>query len=157
MEKLKAKGLDFTICGITFIVTVLSYAMTIEILSSSNIASASDQIANSLQVANQSNTAITEATALNFLRSSFVFLSPCALEGINLFCSKVTKKLYLDVVEVIISVISILVSIYLFLFAFRGTTPTNLQWIPYALLIYPIKFGVNLFSEFFELVKLRRS
>lgn len=157
MDELKAKGLDMVLCGVTFFVTVLSYEMTVDILKSTDIAAISAYVSDAVETANQSSTAVIESIKLSFLRSSFVFLSPCALEGINLLCSKATKKFYLDTIEIAIGVLSVLISIYLLVSVFRGTIPENLQWIRYLLLVYPVKFGINLIDSFFELFKLRRS
>lgn len=157
MDELKAKGLDMVLYGVTFFVTVLSYAMTVDILKSTDIAAISGYVSDAVETANQSSMAIIESIKLSFLRSSFVFLSPCALEGINLLCSKVTKKHYLDVTEIVIGVFSVLISIYLLGLVFRGTIPENLQWIQYVLFVYPVKFGINLIDSVLELFKLRRS
>lgn len=127
------------LCALTFMTTILSYYLTIQLL----------------RKPSEENLSM----AMDFVRGAFVFISPCALEGISYITSKKIKKIYIDAVEIIIGIISVLLTIILF---FLTTSNCNnipqlvLSCIKVALIIYPLKVGINFTDLLLELLKSRK-
>ena len=128
-------ALEWVISLLTCAITFISYGMTKELLKTSS-----------------------EGTliVLDFYRGAFVFLVPCAIEGINLITSKISKKKAIDVCELFIGAAGILLTGYLLYEVIVEGNLLCAKLISYLLLIYPLKFVISSVDGFIELIKLRR-
>lgn len=89
-----------------------------------------------------------------FVRSAFIFISPCALEGTEIIIERMrgmkplrNKILFVEII------VSVLISLYLFAGCFVDKIkfiPT--EWLKYILLVYPIRILTDLFVNLCELL-----
>ena len=134
LRKKKAVALDWVINFITSIILFISYSMTVDML----------------------HTATSGAADVpEFIRGAAVFLIPCAIEGINIIINKTGKKAYVDTIEVVISVASLIAGGYLVYATFANKYDVPVYLIKPVLLIYPFKYLINFFDGFIELLRLR--
>ena len=105
MDKIKAKGFDCVIALIVLVVVLMSYFLTVESVNTikelqgqENAQTESQQMKiEEMQVIDLEKQNVT----IDFFRNAFVFLAPCALEGLTFLTSKKKDKWLLDFFEII--------------------------------------------------------
>ena len=96
---------------------------------------------------------------ISFLRGSFVFLSPCALEGVSFLSTVAKNKGLVDGVETTVAVGSIILTILLMVIVLGNISiPEQLVYVILVLLgMYPLKYVVLFGDTVFLIIRLRRS
>lgn len=114
------------------ILIIVSYVMTIDGLSDIKAGSDNTQ------------------TIWQFVKEAFIFITPCGLDALVLLTSPRSKPHLNDTVEVVITMLSLGVSAYLFIVMMlqKGIMPL---WIIQILLLgYPIRYVTNLAFSVYE-------
>lgn len=132
-NSLKVLGFDFFVDVINIIIIISSYILTITILDD----------AASLNV-NE-----------NFLRGAFVFIAPCAMEGIQILTSKGKTDKTQDGVEVILSLVSMVTTLALaMVLIFNNNEYVILfRWL---IMAYPLKIFSDSICDLLHLLKERK-
>lgn len=135
MKDQKAEGFNFLLYLLTLAIIMISYVLTLMLL---------DKAAG------------TAVGNLNFMRASFIFLAPCALEGIALLVSEQGENKAFDTIELVLSALSMIFCIYLAVavFAQKYFLPPVIVCI--VLAIYPLKFASKTACSLFKLLDIRR-
>ena len=144
-------GFDFIVTLFSLILLIISYCMTVNLID------------NSVNFeANNTNTITVDTSDAimpyrSFIRGAFIFLAPCAMEGINLFVTKMAKKKGLDIFELSIGLMSVILCIYLFFVIFmeKPLSDTCADIIKFMLLVYPLKALVNLLDVILQAIRFR--
>ena len=134
-------GFDFIVTLFSLILLIISYCMTVNLIDNSVNVDTSDAI----------------MPYRSFIRGAFIFLAPCAMEGINLFVTKMAKKKGLDIFELSIGLMSVILCIYLFFVIFmeKPLSDTCADIIKFMLLVYPLKALVNLLDVILQAIRFR--
>ena len=127
-------GLGWLLNVITCVITFISYAIMIDVL----------------------NVQTDTPPPIDvFRRDAFIFIIPCAIEGMYFITSKVQKKDIVDKVELIINLLSMGLSAVLFFKIIMNKDITYVELVEILLLSYPLKFAVNSFDGLIDLLKAR--
>lgn len=134
---LKEAGYNLLVNILYLVIVILSYYLTYIILNDTN----------------------EEEKYISFLRGSFVFLSPCALEGLAFLTTIAKNKGLVDGVETTIAVGSIIVTIILMVIVL-GNIEMQKELV-YAILVllgmYPLKYVILFWDTIMLVIKVRRS
>lgn len=130
-EHLKALGFELVVDAFTVFVLMLAYKYTYDTLASS-----------------QAN------NKMDFIRNAFVFLAPSSIEGCRIIVAEGRENKKWDIIELFLSVLSIIVSGALMLQCILEWDMFT-DWYIFLITIYPIRVVMSVFFEFLNLAKER--
>ncbi len=89
-----------------------------------------------------------------FVRSAFIFISPCALEGTEIIIERMRGiKLFSNKMLFVEIIVSVLISLYLFAGCFVDRIKfIPVEWLKYILLVYPIRILTDLIVSLHDLL-----
>lgn len=126
-DKRKSLGFDCLVYLISVFIVSFSYWYTVKNITMQNV---------------------IESGYLEYIKTSYVFLSPCAIEAINFLVTE--KKKHLDAFEKHMGEASIVISAILLVMAFSGIkiSECGAKILTAVLVIYPVKYAVLLFNSY---------